>query len=71
MAAMDPQFAYIKHIKRQPYSNVLRIHVLHVMKESHASMQDGTVMVGTDKYRLVEIPPNCREPPNVRLTRIR
>ena len=32
---------------------------------------DGTVMVDTEKYRSVEIPPNGGEPPDVRLTRIR
>jgi len=34
MTAMAPQFAYI--MNRKPDSNVLRIHILHVMKGSHA-----------------------------------
>ena len=34
-------------------------------------LHDGTVMVDTDKYRLVGIPPSGREPPGVGLTRIR
>jgi len=36
MTAMAPQFAYIMNRKLQPGSNVLRIHILHVMKGSHA-----------------------------------
>jgi len=43
-------FPLVKNRKLQPDSNVLRI---HVMKGSHAS----TVMLDTDKYRFVEIPP--------------
>jgi len=35
--AMAPQFAYILNRKLQPDSNVLRIHIQHVMKGSHAS----------------------------------
>ena len=54
----------IMNRKLQPDSNVLRIHILHVMKASHAS----TVTVDTDKYRLVGIPPSCHEPPDVGLT---
>ena len=36
--------------KLQPDSNVLRIHIHHVMK---GSLHDGTVMVDRDGYRLV------------------
>jgi len=36
MTAMVPQFAYILNRKLQPDSNVLRIHIQHVMKGSHA-----------------------------------
>jgi len=53
--------------KLQPDSNVLRIHILHVMK---GSLHDGMVTVDVDKYRLVEILPSGREPPDVGLTRI-
>ena len=72
MTSMAPQFAYILNRKLQPDNNVLRIHIQHVMKGSHASkeatprrkprLQDGTVTVDTDKYRLVGIPPSSREP---------
>jgi len=36
---MTPQFAYIMNIKTSSvwHVNVLRIHILHVMKGSHAS----------------------------------
>jgi len=34
-------------------------------------LQDGTVTVDMDKYRLVRIPPSGHEPPDVGLTRIR
>jgi len=70
------QWAYILNRKLQPDSNVLRIHIQHIMKGSHVRLerkprlQDGTVMVDTDKYRLVGIPPSGREPPDVGLTRI-
>jgi len=37
MTAMAPQFAYIMNRKLQLDSNVLRIHILHVMKGSHTS----------------------------------
>jgi len=37
MTAMAPQFAYILNRKLQPDNNVLRIHIQHVMKGSHAS----------------------------------
>jgi len=50
------------------YVNVLRIHILHIMKGSHTSTM--AVMVDTDKYRLVGIPPNSREPPDIGLTKI-
>ena len=60
--AMVPQLACIMNRKLQPDSNVLRIHILHVMKASHAS----TVTVDTDKYRLVGIPPDGGGPPDVR-----
>ena len=76
MLAMAPQFAYILNRKLQPDSNVLRIHIQHVMKGSyasegsHASRMAQLVTVDTDKYRLVGIPPSGREPPDVGLTRI-
>ena len=69
MTAMAPQFAYIQNRKLQPDRNALRVHIQHIMKGSHASRM--AVMVDTDKYRLVGIPPSGREPPDVRLTRIR
>ena len=59
------QWAYILKRKLQPDSNVLRIHT----HERKPRLQDGTVTVDTDKYRLVGIPPS--EPPDVGLTRIR
>ena len=68
MTAMAPQFAYMNR-KPQPDSNILRIHILHFMKE--ATLNNGTVTVDMDKYRLVEIPPSGRGPPDVGLTRIR
>ena len=77
MTAMAPQFAYILNRKLQPESNVLRIHnysIRHERKprlERKSRLQDGTVTVDTDKYRLVGIPPSGREPPDVGLTRIR
>jgi len=39
--------------------------------EKKPRLQDGTVTVDTDKYRLVGIPPSGRVPPDVGLTRIR
>ena len=39
--------------------------------ERKPRLHDATVMVDTEKYRLVEIPPSGREPPVVGLTRIR
>jgi len=68
MTAMALQFAYIMNRKLQPDSNVLRIHILHVMKPH---LHDGTVMLA--RYRQVQvgrIPPSSREPLDVRLTRI-
>jgi len=38
VTAMTPQFAYIMNRKLQPDGNVLRIHIVHIMKGSHASM---------------------------------
>jgi len=35
MTAMAPQFAYILNRKLHPDSNVLRIHIQHIMKGSH------------------------------------
>ena len=69
MTAMAPQFAYILNRKLQPDSNVLRIHI--PTSERKPRLQDGTVTVDMDKYRLVEIPPSGCEPPDVGLTRIR
>jgi len=43
------------------------MHVLHIMKRK-PHLRDGTVMVDTDKNRLVEIPSSGREPPDVVLT---
>ena len=37
MTAMAPKFIYIMNRKLQPDSNVMRIHILHIMKGSHAS----------------------------------
>jgi len=76
VTARVPQFAYILNRKLQPDSNVLQIHIQHVKKGSHTSkrrprLQDGTVTVDTDKYRLVGIPPSGCETPDVTLTRIR
>jgi len=48
-------------------SNVLRIHIQHVMRGSHARLerkprlQDGTVTVDTNEYRLVGIAPSGRD----------
>jgi len=39
--------------------------------ERKPRLHDGTVIVDTDKYRLVGIPPSGREPPDIGLTRIR
>ena len=66
MTAMAPQFAYILNRKLQPDSNVLRIHIQHVMKrkprlERKPHLQDGTVTVDTNKYRLVGIAPSGRD----------
>ena len=36
MTAMAPQLARIMNRKLQPDSNVMRIHILHIMKGSHA-----------------------------------
>jgi len=76
MTAMAPQFAYILNRKLQSDSNVLRIHIstrherkLHLGRKPR--LQDGTVTVDTNKYRLVGIPPSGREPPDVGLTRVR
>ena len=77
MTAMASQFAYIMNRKLQPDSDVLRIHILYIMDtfstchERKPHLHDGTVTEDTDKYRLVRIPPSGREPPDVRLTRIR
>ena len=66
MTAMAPQFAYILNRKFHPESNVLRIHIQHVMKGSytlegsHASRMAQLVTVDMDKYRLVGIPPSGR-----------
>ena len=70
MTAMAPQFAYntITNRKLQPDSDVLRIHILHIMKGSHTSRM--AQLQKTDKYRMVGIPPSGREPPDVGLTRI-
>ena len=70
MTAMTPQFAYIMKRKPQPDSNILRIHILYFMKEA-TPLHNGTVTVDMDKYRLVEIPPSGRGPPDVGMTRIR
>ena len=66
---------YILNRKLQPDSNVLRItystrHERKPRLGMKPRLQDGTVMVDTDKYRLVGIPPSSREPPDVGLTRI-
>jgi len=37
MTGMAPQWAYILNRKLQPDSNVLRIHIQHIMKGSHTS----------------------------------
>ena len=74
MTAMASQFAYIYILNRklQPDSNVLRIrHERKPRLGRKPRLQDGTVTVDTDKYRLVGIPPSGREPPDVGLTRIR
>ena len=79
MTAMALQFAYKNYHeqKLQPDSDILRIHILYVMdtfstcQERKLRLHDGTVTEDTDKYRLVRIPPSNREPPDVRLTRIR
>ena len=78
ITAMAPQFAYIINRKLQPDSDVLRIHILYVMDtffyvmhERKPRLHNGTVTEDTDKYRLVKIPPNGREPPDVGLNRIR
>jgi len=73
MTAMTPQFAYILKRKLKPESNVT-YSTRHERKPRlgrKPRLQDGTVMVDTDKYRLVGIPPSGREPPDVGLTRIR
>jgi len=54
----------------QPDSNVLRMHVLQVMKRK-PHLHDGTVTVDTDKNSSVEIPHSGCEPPDVGLTRVR
>jgi len=51
ITAMAPRLCII-HRKLQPDSNVLRIHVLYVMKRK-LHLHDGTVTVDTDKNRLV------------------
>ena len=70
LTAMAPQFAYIMNRRLQPDRNVLRIHILQVMKMKPC-LHDGTVKVDTDNNsRLVEIPPNDGEPPGVGLSTI-
>jgi len=49
MTAMAPQFACILNRKLQPDSNVLRINIQHVMKESHAS--EGSLASRTAQLR--------------------
>ena len=77
MTATAPQFAYIMNRKLQPDSDVLRIHIPYVMDtfstchERKPRLHDGTVTEDKDKYRLVRIPPSCRKPPIVGMTRIR
>ena len=56
--------------KLQPDSNVLRIHVLYIMKMKPC-LHVGTSTVDMDKNRLVEIPPSGQEMPDVALTKIR
>ena len=56
---------YILNRKLQPDSNVLRItystrHERKPRLGMKPRLQDGTVMVDTNKYRLVGIPPRCR-----------
>ena len=52
--------------KLQPDSNAQRIDV----HENEATPPyNGTVMVDMDKNRLIEIPPNGGEPPDIGLTR--
>ena len=63
MTAMTPRFAYNYH-EQKTSVYVLRIHVLHVMKKK-PHLHDGTVMVDTDKNRLVEIPPSSHELPDI------
>ena len=38
--------------------------------ERKPCLHNGTVMVDTDNYRLVGIPPSGREPPDIGLTKI-
>ena len=59
--------AYVMNRKLQLDNDVLRMHVLHIMKRK-PHLHDGTVMVDTDKIKLVEIPSSVREPPDVGLT---
>jgi len=49
-------------------STIGMIHILHIMKGSHASRM--VQLQKTDKYRMVGIPPSGRQSPDVRLTRI-
>ena len=41
------------------------------LNERKPRLHDGTVTEDMDKYWLLRIPPSGREPPDVRLTRIR
>jgi len=63
--------AYNDCNKQKSDSNVLRIHMYSARHKRKPRLHDGTVTVDMDKYRLVGIPPSCRELPDVGLTRIR
>ena len=71
MTAMAPQFAYIMNRKLQPEDTYSTRHERKPRLGRKPHLQDGTVTVDTDKYRLVGIPPSGCEPPDVGLTRIR
>ena len=78
MTAMAPQLAYILNRKLQPDNNAECSEDTYSTRHERKPrlgrkprLQDGTVTVDTDKYRLVGILPSGREPPDVGLTRIR
>jgi len=76
MTAMAPQLAYIMNRKLQCDSKCSEDtysthHERKLRLKMKPHLQDGTVTVDTDKYRLVGIPLSDREPPDVGLTRIR